>query len=105
MESETHVFLAYPAVRFRTAYVPGPPGEPSYANVVTLVERWDVGLDVEEGRAVDDVHVHNAEGATLDACEAHYGEADGVRPPWVSGREDAPPGRIQPCRRFVPGFR
>jgi hypothetical protein len=54
-----------------------------------VIECGYIGLDVQEGSAVDDVHVLDMEGAVLDADEAYDGEADRVGPPWDPGGEDS----------------
>jgi hypothetical protein len=71
-----------------------------------VVERGDVGLDVEDRRAVHEVaaDVHRRWIDTIDANEA---EADRVRPSRRTGREQTDPPRIVPeeerYRSMVPG--
>ena len=57
--------------------------EPAGAGARVGVGVGDVGLDIEDGRAVDEVEVADVEGEPVDAVEADGAEAEGV---WAVGR-------------------
>ena len=80
-------------------------GGEAAAGVGVAVGIREVGLDVEDGCAVDEVgaldHQH---GAWLDTQEPHTGETDGVGPEGAAGGEDPYPLVAAQSRRPDGGF-
>jgi len=70
-------------------------GYPSPRCRVAGVELGNVGLDIEERRAVNNVHVLYVQDITFDPDQAHDGQANGVGPAGGASGEDAMLGIVQ----------
>ena len=53
--------------------------KPTGYNVLRLVEVWDVGLDIQQRGAIQDVNLPEKEGGALDTFQPDDRQPDGVR--------------------------
>ena len=63
--------------------------QPSGSDGCGAVKLGHVGLDVQQRRAVEHVHVLDVQNAVLDPVQLHDGETDGIGPPGGAGGEEA----------------
>lgn len=81
--------------------------QPADSHVVRPIELGHIGLDVQQGRTVDDVHVLDVENVLLDPQQANDRDPDRAGPLGAPRRKDptlpvVEKGFHPQCRRFGP---
>jgi hypothetical protein len=69
--------------------------QPTDATVLLVVEFRNIGFDIQERCAIQDVHVLDVQGGPLDPDESHNGKPDGIGPLRCSCGENASRFRIK----------
>ena len=80
------VFIVAPAALLSGLFID--PIQPAATYIFAPVEPADVGLDIEQGCAVQDIDILKVQQAALAADQAHQTQADGIRPTRCPRGED-----------------
>lgn len=63
--------------------------QPAAAGITAMVETGHVRLDIQQRRAIQDVHVFKAQQARLASDQANHADPDRIRTAWRPRGEDA----------------
>ena len=64
--------------------------EPTYAQLVTIIEFANIWFDIQDRRAIKEVDSLDCQRVPIDPKELNYRETNWVRPVWCAGCKEAP---------------